>query len=103
MAKNGYSLHHSEYSNKNDRMCAANTIDLFILLDITLSDNVWYQLKEYISNIITDINNKMLNNSDENNIYNSINSCKRDASLLSQSKINLKSKTPKVKLSVVCV
>ncbi len=48
-------------------MQSTNGIDLVIMLDITLSDNVWYQLKEYIQNIIRDINNKIINK--ESNIY----------------------------------
>ena len=48
-----------------DRMCAMNKIDLVIILDITLSDNVWIQLRDWIENMIIDIHNKLMDQEEQ--------------------------------------
>ena len=45
---------------EEERMCAMNKVDLVIILDITLSDNVWHQLQIWIENMIIDIHNKLM-------------------------------------------
>lgn len=37
-------------------VCGGSTVDLVLVLDVTMSDTVWQQLSEYLSKLIVDIN-----------------------------------------------